>query len=149
MAIQSANIRRETWANAIRFPPVLYSNARRPHGLSLPPKAGFMLRLNAHVAIAITVLAIVAPCRWVNASPRDPLDEARALLATGDLDRAAQKVTQVIADAPHRGVAHLVLGLVCYRDGRYEDALAEFALARTCAVPALPGPTMFNEGARA
>jgi tetratricopeptide (TPR) repeat protein len=77
----------------------------------------------------------------------DPLDEARALLAAGELAAAEHKLTKLIANSPERGAARLVLGLVHYRQERYQEALADFAAARACASPALPGPTSFNEGA--
>jgi tetratricopeptide (TPR) repeat protein len=85
--------------------------------------------------------------RALAASVRDPLDEARALLAAGELDKAEEKVTRILSAAPGRGAAHLVLGLIHYRAGRYHEALAEFTKARDCVVPALPGPIAFNEGA--
>ena len=78
--------------------------------------------------------------------PTDSLDDARALLAAGDFDKAAQTAREAIALAPGRGAAHLVLGLADFRAGRYEEALAAFAVARTSATPASPGPVAFNEG---
>ena len=76
----------------------------------------------------------------------DALDDARALMAAGELDKAAQKAREVIANAPDRGSAYLVLGLTHFRAGRYQEALAAFANARTSAAPASPGTVTFNEG---
>ena len=97
--------------------------------------------------VAVLAAGIAVPARAHSAPSHDPLDDARAFLAAGELDKAAQKAAHAVAVAPGRGSAHLVLGLVHYRAGRYEDALAEFAKARTSDSPALPGPTTFNEGA--
>ena len=77
----------------------------------------------------------------------DPLEQARAQLAAGDLEAAVATARALIAIAPGRGAAHLVLGLALFRAGRYDESLAAFEAARTSAVPAAAGPTVFNEGA--
>jgi tetratricopeptide (TPR) repeat protein len=94
----------------------------------------------------VVLLAGALPRAHAEAPPSDALDDARALMAAGDFDQAAQKAREVIAMAPGRGAAHLVLGLACFRAGRYQEALAAFAAARTSATPASPGPIAFNEG---
>lgn len=99
------------------------------------------------MVIVTLALSLAMQERAVAASVRDPLDDARAFLAAGDLERAAEKVARILAAVPRRGAAHLVLGLIHYRAGRYQDALREFAKARDCELPALPGPIAFNEGA--
>jgi tetratricopeptide (TPR) repeat protein len=98
----------------------------------------------------IVTLVVLLTCGFSRAHAEEPamdaLDDARALLAAGDLDRAAQKAREVIARAPGRGSAHLVLGLAHFRAGRYQEALAAFAEARTSVTPASSGPIAFNEG---
>jgi tetratricopeptide (TPR) repeat protein len=95
-------------------------------------------------------LVVLLTCELSRARADEPatdaLDDARALISTGDFDEAARKAREVIARAPGRGSAHLVLGLAHFRAGRYQEALAAFADARACATPASPGPIAFNEG---
>jgi tetratricopeptide (TPR) repeat protein len=92
------------------------------------------------------LLASTLPRAHAETSPGDALDDARALMATGDYEQAALKARAIVALTPSRGAAHLVLGLAYFRAGRYQEALAAFAAARTSATPAAPGPIAFNEG---
>jgi tetratricopeptide (TPR) repeat protein len=96
------------------------------------------------VVSLVVLLASALPRAHAEAS--DALDDARALMAAGDFDQAAEKAREVIAVTPDRGVAHLVLGLAYFRVGRYPEALVAFSAARTSAMPASPGPVAFNEG---
>jgi tetratricopeptide (TPR) repeat protein len=97
--------------------------------------------------VSLVVLLTCEPARARADQPTtDALDDARALMAAGDLDRAVQKVREVIAATPGRGSAHLVLGLAHFRAGRYQEALAAFANARASATPASSGLVAFNEG---
>jgi len=98
------------------------------------------------VVSLVVLLASALPRAQAEELPKDALDDARALLAAGDFDAAAQKAREVIAVTPDRGTAHLVLGLAHFRAGRYQEALAAFAAARSSARPASPGPIAFNEG---
>jgi tetratricopeptide (TPR) repeat protein len=104
-----------------------------------PSSTSFLLGL-------VVLLASALPRAYAEAPSKDALDDARAQMATGDLEKAAQTALEVIAVTPGRGSAHLVLGLVYFRAGRYEAALAAFATARTSTMPAAPGPVAFNEG---
>ena len=98
------------------------------------------------VVSLVVVLASALSRPNAQESASDALDDARSLLAAGDFDKAAQKAREVILVTPGRGSAHLVLGLAHFRAGRYQEALAAFAAARTSATPASPGPIAFNEG---
>ena len=104
-------------------------------------------RTFAPVLGLLVLLTVASPRALADEPAADPLDEARALLAGGDLEGAARAARAVIAAAPERGSGHLVLGLAYFRAGRYEEALAEFAAARTSALPAAAGAATFNEGA--
>jgi tetratricopeptide (TPR) repeat protein len=77
----------------------------------------------------------------------DALDEARALLAAGQLAEATSKAREETVASPGRGAAYLVLGLALFRSGHYDQALKAFASAKSAERPAAPGPTAFNEGA--
>jgi len=103
-------------------------------------------------AFAILVLGLVVvqtgnlPCAHADDARKDALEDARALMTAGAFDEAERRAREVIAMSPGRGEAHLVLGLAQFRAGRYQDALASFAEARSSASPASPGPVAFNEG---
>jgi tetratricopeptide (TPR) repeat protein len=103
-----------------------------------------LVRLLLFLGLAAILVGTVAGAQ---ASDQDILDEARALLSSGALEAATQRAHEAVAATPGRGAAHLVLGLALFRTGRYQEALASFAVAKTCAQPASPGPTAFNEGA--
>lgn len=106
------------------------------------------LRCWVPIAACLLVLLVGGPPRArAEEPPTDALDDARALLASGDLDGAVRKAREAIATTPDRGAAHLVLGLAHFRAGHFEEALAAFVAARTSLVPASPGTTAFNEGA--
>jgi tetratricopeptide (TPR) repeat protein len=96
--------------------------------------------------VTLVLLASEPPRAHADEPPADALDDARALMAAGDFDKAAQKARAVIAVTPGRGAAHLVLGIALFRAGCYQEALVAFAAARTSATPASPGKVAFNEG---
>lgn len=117
-----------------------------------PSLARRLLRTSSSARLALAglglLLLLAIPSRtWAQSASSDPLEEARSLLAAGDLEAATSKATQAVAAEPERGAAHLVLGLAHFRGGRYAEALRDFVAARSSTNPALPGPVAFNEGA--
>ena len=115
-------------------------------GLAIVQDRPVVLRFSPVALLVGLAVLIAPPTAYAQKSPTDALDDARALMAAGDFDLAARRARDAIAATPGRGAAHLVLGLAHFRAGRYQEALAAFAAARTCATPAAPGPVAFNEG---
>jgi tetratricopeptide (TPR) repeat protein len=78
-------------------------------------------------------------------SPADaPLGQARARLAANDLPGAEQAARDAVARAPTHGPALLVLGMVLFRNDRYDEALDLFQRAAVGVPPAASGPLGFN-----
>jgi tetratricopeptide (TPR) repeat protein len=125
-------------------PPLRTQLARSGRHCLSRPEAGIRV---ATVLLVLFAVVSVVPYGVAAESHQDPLDEARALSDAGELELAAKKAAKVVAASPGRGAAHLVLGLIHYRAGGYQEALLEFAAARASAVPAQPGPTALDEGA--
>jgi tetratricopeptide (TPR) repeat protein len=99
------------------------------------------------IRVAFVLAVSGARISLVSAAGQDALEAAHAAWQAGDLTAAEQAVERAISEAPDDGEAHLLLGLVRFRAGRHEDALAAFEAAARAARPADAGVLAFNRGA--
>jgi tetratricopeptide (TPR) repeat protein len=94
----------------------------------------------------VTLLLVLVETTSAGA-PRPPLERARTLLASGDVEAAGGAALAALEQRPGSGAAYLVLGMARFRARRYDEALAAFTAARTSPEPPAPGALAFNEAA--